>query len=417
MSEESTRSYDVVLWGATGFAGRLVAEYLAQHAGELRWAIAGRTRAKLESLRDDLAGIDPALAELPILVGDSFDRASLDAICEQTRVVCTTVGPYAKYGSQLVASCVAQGTDYCDLTGEPQWIRQMIDAHHDQARDTGARIVHCCGFDSIPSDLGTLMLQDFAQREFGAACQQIKFYVKSASGGFSGGTVASMSNLMEEAARDRDILKIVGHPYSLNPAGERHGPDGSLQQGPRYDEDIQAWTGPFVMASINEKIVRRTNALLDFPYGRDFRYGESTRFGKGAKGALLAGGFSAGMGAFTGLMALGPTRKLLERFALPDPGEGPSRDQIDGGHFNIELVGHGRAPDGPTFRLVGHVGADKDPGYGATAIMLAQSAICLAVDAIDDRPTGGVLTPASAMGMTLVERLRDAGMTFAVAAN
>ncbi len=419
MSPSSRRTYDLVLWGATGFVGRLVAEYLAGDArGEdvdkLRWAIAGRSRPKLEALRAELAGIDDELAELPILVGDSFDRASLDAITEQAHVVCSTVGPYAKYGNELVASCVAHGTDYCDLTGEPQWIRRMIDRHHNDARASGARIVHCCGFDSIPSDLGTLMLQEFALSEYGRPCEQVKFFVKGARGGMSGGTLASMSNLMEEAAKDREILRVVGHPYSLNPPDERHGPDGSVQQGPRHDPDIDAWTGPFVMAAVNEKIVRRSNALLDFRYGRDFRYGESMRIGKGVKGAIGAGGFAAGMGSFAGLMAVKPTRKLLEKFALPSPGEGPSRDKIEGGYFEIELFGRGRTATDEPFELTGRVHADKDPGYGATAIMLGESALCLA---FDDAPTdldGGVLTPASAMGMRLVERLREAGLIFSV---
>lgn len=419
MSESSRRTYDLVLWGATGFVGRLTAEYLARDAratdaDKLRWAIAGRNRAKLEALRDELADVDAALADLDILVGDSRDRASLDAITEETHVVCTTVGPYAKYGSELVASCVAHGTDYCDLTGEPQWIRRMIDEHHDEATQTGARIVHCCGFDSIPSDLGALMLQEYALAELGRSCDEIKFYVKAARGGLSGGTLASMSNLMEEAAKDHDILRVVGHPYSLNPPDERHGPDGSVQQGPRYDRDIDAWTGPFVMATVNEKIVRRSNALLGFRYGREFRYAESTRMGKGIKGAVGAGGFAAGMGGFAGLMAIKPTRKLLEKFALPSPGEGPSRDKIEGGFFEVELFGRGRADDGSPFELTGRVHADKDPGYGATAIMLGEAALCLAFDEAPAGLPGGVLTPASAMGMRLVERLREAGLIFSV---
>jgi short subunit dehydrogenase-like uncharacterized protein len=416
MPESKSREFDIVLYGATGFAGRLVAEYLADHPsqGEFKWAIAGRNRAKLEGIRDELTRINSDIAELPILIGDSLDRASLDAIAKKTRVVCTTGGPYAKYGSELVAACIANQTDYCDLTGEVQWVRRMIDAHHDQAREAGARIVHCCGFDSIPSDLGTLMVQDFARREFDAPCEQVKFFVAAMKGDFSGGTLASLSNVLQEATKDREVLKIVGHPYSLNPPDERTGPDDSSQQAPRYDDDIGAWTGPFMMAAVNEKIVRRSNALMDYPYGRQFRYGESISFGSGVKGALGAGSIAAGMGAFTGAMAFGPTRALLERFALPSPGEGPSRDKIENGYFKIKLLGRGEADDGTDFSINGRVHADKDPGYGATAIMLAESALCLALDDVNTGLDGGLLTPASAMGMTLVDRLRGAGLVFDV---
>jgi short subunit dehydrogenase-like uncharacterized protein len=416
MPTPKNREFDLVLWGATGFAGRLVAEYLADHPAHdgFSWAIAGRNQAKLEGVRDELARINPGVEDLAILIGDSLDRDSLDAIAEKTRVVCTTVGPYAKYGSELVAACIANGTDYCDLTGEVQWVRRMVDAHHDEAREAGARIVHCCGFDSIPSDLGTLMVQDFATREYGQPCEQVKFYITGMKGEFSGGTLASLSNVLEEATQNREILKIVGHPYSLNPPGERQGPDGSSQQGPQYDDDIDAWTGPFMMAAVNEKVVRRSNALLDYPYSRQFRYGESIRFGSGVKGALGAGSMAAGMGAFTGAMIFKPTRMLLEKFALPSPGEGPSRDKIENGFFKIELIGQGKADDGTDFSIRGRVRADKDPGYGATAIMLAESALCLALDEVDDALDGGVLTSASAMGMTLIDRLRGAGMTFEV---
>lgn len=417
MTDRADRTYDLVLWGATGFAGRLVAEYLVDHwSDQLYWAIGGRSLAKLEALRDELAGRAPNAEPPAIVTGDALDRDSLAAIAAQTRVVCSTVGPYAKYGSPLVDVCVAHQTDYCDLTGEVQWIRRMIEAHHDAAVASATRIVHCCGFDSIPSDLGCQMVERYATRTHGAPCDRVKYVLRGMSGGMSGGTLDSMANLFEEVGRDRSVLKTVGHPYALNPAGERRGPDGGTQNGLRYDEDLAAWTGPFVMAAVNEKIVRRTNALLGYPWGRDFRYSESMRTGAGVGGAAKAAALAGGLGAFTGAMALGPTRKLLQRFVLPAPGEGPSRERIDGGFFAVDLVGHGTGADGAPFEIRARVGADRDPGYGATAIMLGEAAVCLASgQADDDALGGGVLTPASAMGQTLVDRLRDAGMTWSVA--
>jgi short subunit dehydrogenase-like uncharacterized protein len=407
---DRSRTFDVVLWGATGFTGALVAEYLAQHrADDLRWAIAGRSKSKLEGVRARLSAIDDRLADLPLLVGDSHDRASLDAIAEQASVVCTTVGPYAMYGEELVAACVAAGTDYCDLTGETQFIRRMIDAHHDDAIASGARIVHCCGFDSIPSDLGTLVLQNAAQDRNGRACDRVTLYVDRTKGGMSGGTAASVKQMMEEVERDPGVRKILGHPYALNPAGERKGPDGSDARGVGRCADGR-WTAPFVMAAINTRIVRRSNALLDYPYGRDFRYAELVRFPKGAKGAAMAMGMTGGLGVFTVAMAMRPTRQLLSNTVLPEPGQGPSRREREAGYFRITLQGEGTDADGRPFTLHARVEGDQDPGYGESAKMLGESALCLALDGEALTSPGGILTPATAMGMTLVERLRAAGM-------
>ena len=409
----SSDQFDLILWGATGFTGTLVAHYLARRADsqDLRWALAGRNQTKLEEIRRQLG---PDFQDLPLLNADCFDRDSLDALVAQTNVICSTVGPYSEYGSELVAACVEGGADYCDLTGEAHWIRKMIDTHHDAAKDRGVRIVHCCGFDSIPSDLGTHLVQQEAKRRFGAFCDEVKFYVWKIRGGVSGGTIASMASTLEAAGEDRDIRRTLGDPYGLNPQGQRSGPDSSFQQGPRRDKTINAWTGPFVMATINEKVVRRTNALLDFRYGPEFRYSESSRVGKGIVGALRAGAMSAGFGAFGAGMMLKPTRKLLERFVLPAPGEGPSKEAVEKGYFTVRLVGLGTSEDGRAFEITATVGADKDPGYGATAIMLGESALCLALDEINDGLSGGILTPASAMGETLIDRLRDAMMTFSV---
>lgn len=403
---DRSRRYDIVLFGATGFTGRLVAEYLAEHYGDsdVRVALAGRSIAKLEDTR---RGLPAAGRDWPLLVADSHDRTSLDAIAENTSVVCTTVGPYAKYGAELVAACVAHGTDYCDLTGETQFIRRMIDAHHEEAKKTGARIVHCCGFDSIPSDLGTLMMQEASKERFGAPLQKLTYFAGETKGGFSGGTVASMLNLFEEIARDKRVLKILGNPYALNPEGERKGPDGSDQKGVRFDRDLGQWTAPFVMAAVNTRVVRRSNAILGYPWGEDFRYAEVMSTGKGPRGLARATAITSFLGGFMGAAAIDPIRKLLAARVLPKPGEGPSKEDRDKGFFVTRFVG--KTADGRALR--GRVEGTSDPGYGETAKMLAESALCLALGGPSE---GGVRTPASTMGMLLVERLRKAGMTFEV---
>ena len=405
----ASRTYDVVLWGATGFTGKLVAEYLTRHYGigrELRWAIGGRNRDKLAEVVRDLAVIDSRARELPILVGDSRDPASLEAIVKSTRVVATAVGPYAIHGRELVAACVENVTDYCDLTGETPFIRDMIDAHHARAKETGARIVNCCGYDSIPSDLGTLVVQEHAKKTHGAPCTEVKYFAGETKGGMSGGTVASMLNLIEQATRDPRVRSVMGNPYALDPERGR-GPDGKDQLGVRWDEDLRRWTGPFVMAAINTRIVRRTNALLGYAYGKDFRYSEAMSFASGAKGWMAAAATSTGLGLALGVIGVPPLRSLLARSVLPKPGEGPSKEKRDSGYFTSRLVGLGGSA-----KLLGVVKGTSDPGYGETAKMLSESAVCLAKD---DLPrVGGVLTPAVAMGMRLVERLRAAGMTFEV---
>lgn len=403
---DRSRRFDIVLFGATGFTGRLVAEYLAEHYGDsgVRIALAGRNRGKLEEVR---RGLPKVANGWPILIADSHDRASLDAVAKDASVVCTTVGPYAKYGAELVAACVARGTDYCDLTGETQFVRRMIDQHHAAAKKTGARIVHCCGFDSIPSDLGTLMMQHASQERFRAPLQKLTYFAGETKGGFSGGTVASMLNLFEEIQRDKSVLKILGNPYALNPEGERKGPDGSDQKGVRFDRDLGQWTAPFVMAAINTRVVRRSNAILGYPWGKDFRYAEVMSTGKGPRGLARATAITSFLGGFMGAAAIDPIRKLLASRVLPKPGEGPSKQARDQGFFVTRFVG--KTADGRELR--GRVAGTSDPGYGETAKMLAESALCLALGGPSD---GGVRTPASTMGMLLVERLRQAGMTFEV---
>lgn len=414
---DRSRRFDVVLFGASGFTGQLVAEYLVRHyaGSDLRLALAGRSKTKLEEVRRELASVDPRAADLPILVGDSFDAASLEDLASQAEVVCTTVGPYSKYGGELVAACVRHGTDYCDLAGEPHFVRRMIDAHHEDAVRTGARIVHCCGFDSVPSDLGTLMIQKAFRERHGRYADEVRFLAGESRGGVSGGTVASVLEVLEAAATDRSVRRILRHPYGLNPEGECTGPDGPDQAGVRYDRDLGMWTGPFLMAVVNARVVRRSHALLGFPWGREFRYSEAMTFGRGLKGFLWATAASGAFGALVAGIALPPIRALLAR-KLPAPGEGPSREKREAGFFRARLVATGKDEGGRHARLRGLVEGVSDPGYGETAKMLGESALCLALDGAALDVSGGIRTPASTMGMRLVERLRAAGMTFEIRA-
>ena len=401
------REFDVVVWGATGFTGVLVAEFLSSRYGvddSLRWAIAGRDAGKLAAVKESLgAGAE----SLQTIVADSFDESKLNAMTSRTTVVISTVGPYAKYGSPLVAACVRAGTHYCDLAGEAQWIRQMIDTHQAEAEQTGARIVNCCGFDSVPMDMGVWFLQREAKERFGNYCESISMLVKATKGGASGGTIASMLNLIRESRADRSIAKILGDPYGLNPEGERSGPDGREQQNARYDKAANSWTAPFVMAGINTKLVRRSHALMGFPYGRDFRYHEAILTGGGFGGRVKANMVTIGLGTFIFLASYKTTRNLLERFVLPKPGDGPNKTQRETGFFNLRQFG--RLPDGTVIKT--RITGDRDPGYGSTSKMLSECAICLAKD--DLETGGGVWTPAAAMGDALLKRLQEnAGLSF-----
>ncbi len=406
---DADREFDVVVWGATGFTGALVAEYLLAQYGvgdSLRWALAGRSEDKLAGLKETLGA---KAASVPTIVADSFDEQSLAAMVANTRVVISTVGPYAKYGSPLVAACVEHATHYCDLAGETQWIRRMIDQHHDAAAGNGTRIVHCCGFDSVPMDIGVWFLQQEAMRRHGSYCTSIAMLVKAMRGGASGGTIASLLNVVKEARADRDVARVVADPYGLNPADERQGPDGPDQRNVSFDDRVRAWTAPFVMAAINTKVVRRSHALLDYPYGRDFRYREATLMGKGASGWLKAGALTVGLGGFVTAAGFDFSRGLLERFVLPEPGEGPDREQREKGFFDLRQFGEFANGTVIKSRITG----DRDPGYGSTSKMLAESGVCLALDELSS--DGGVLTPAVAMGDALLGRLQEnAGLSFEI---
>ena len=415
MGSRLDRAHDVVLFGATGFTGRLVAEYLVLHGPpSLRLALAGRSRDKLEAARRDLAVHSPRATELPLLLGDARDQVAVEAMASSARVVCTTVGPYSKYGAALVAACARVGTDYCDLTGEVPFMRETIDRHDATAKTSGARIVHACGFDSIPSDLGVFLAAHHLRETHDVGLAHDHGYFGESKGGFSGGTVDSALYMMEQAAHDRSLRRLLADPYALVPDRTKdRGAKVRDQTRPMYSEELGRWTAPFLMASVNTRVVRRSNALLG-GYGRDFRYAESMTMARGAKGFLAATAFTAALGALFGALSVPPARKLIAR-ALPSPGEGPDKAKRDAGYFVTRHVATSDADEkGRTHRVLVTVRGTSDPGYGETAKMLGESALCLALDPLPDGRAGdhagGVTTPAASMGMRLVERLRTAGM-------
>ena len=402
----STRDLDIVLFGATGFTGTLVAQALLStdevRTGGARVALAGRSKTKLEAVLRNLDVDDDIRARTELVVVDAADVPALKALAARTKVVCTTVGPYLEHGLPLVAACAENGTHYCDLTGEPPFIRRSIDNNGEAARTSGARIVHCCGFDSIPSDLGTLLLQQAAIDD-GGPCQKVVYTLGRVKGGFSGGTAHSMLGIFEAASKDKAVRKTMSDPYSLVPDGKR-GSDRGDRFSVHHDADVDGFVGPFLMGPINTRIVRRTNHMLEQRYGDDFSYGEQHRFGRGVKGRLIANGVRAGLVATMGVGSNKAGRALLGR-VFPAPGEGPSKEERESGFFEGHF--HGRRDDGAHFSAF--VRGEKDPGYAGTAIMLSQAALSLAFDTLG---APGVTTPAAALGMPLVERLRRQGMTF-----
>ena len=380
------REFDIIVYGATGYTGRLVAEYLKTKTG-LKWAMAGRSADKLAEVRD-LIG---AAADTPLIVADASDPASLDAMVKRTKVVLTTVGPYQLYGNELVEACVANGTDYTDLCGEPAWMRQKIDQHNEAAKASGARIVFSAGFDSIPFDLGVLMLQKHCVETFGAPAPRVKGRVRAMKGTFSGGTAASMKATMAAASKDPAVIKYLTNPFSL--AGGFEGPAQPAGNKPEYDESIGSWATSFVMAPINTKNVHRTNALLGQAFGADFVYDEMMLTGPGEQGEAMAKHVAS--------------TPMMGGADDPKPGEGPSKEERDTGFYDVLFIAE--YPDGRTAKL--SVKGDRDPGYGSTSKMISETAIALS----ENQGAGGVTTPGAALGETLVDRLqRYAGLSFAV---
>ena len=406
---QTDSQYDVVVLGATGFVGQLVCRYLLAQVGtpgELSWAAVGRSRAKLEQLVTDLGA---EAANLPLLTADVTDASTLQALCAQARVVVSTVGPYALYGEPLVKICAETGTDYCDLTGEVQWIRRMVQTYETMAQQSGARIVHCCGFDSIPSDLGVYYLQQQAQQQLGEPCVRVKMRVKDSQGGVSGGTIASGINAVKEATSDPAVREALANPYILCP------PNGDLPDHPpalipvQYDEAFQEWITPFVMAGVNMPVVLRSHALLDNAYGKGFQYDEAILTGSGTPGWMVAQGLNIGLGGFAVAAAVPPLRWALENWVLPAPGEGPSTEAQEQGFYDLRFWG--QTATGKTIQT--KVTGDRDPGYGSTAKMLGQAGLCLAKDFPKSAKPGGFWTPATMFGDRLIERLVTyAGLTF-----
>ncbi|PHR90875.1 MAG: saccharopine dehydrogenase [Robiginitomaculum sp.] len=386
------REFDLVVYGATGFTGRLIAEYLAKHYGndDVKWAMAGRSDAKLAQVRD----LIHAPADTPLIIADSSDPSSLKALAERTKVVITTVGPYQLYGVPMLEACIAAGTDYVDLCGEPAWMHDTVLEYHDAAKASGARIVHSCGFDSIPFDLGVYFLQQHAIKTTGAPIARVKGRMRKMRGETSGGTAASFMETMARVQREPEVMNWLKDPFSLCP--DFDGPKQPHGAKPIYDEDLGTWAAPFIMASINTKNVHRSNALLGHQYGADFVYDEMVQTGPGEAGEAAANAVAS-----SGGMDKNP----------PKPGEGPSQESRDAGFYDAMFTGLSVE----NTRITAGVTGDKDPGYGSTSKMIAEAAICLARDVSHDDVAGGVLTPAPAMGQALIDRLvANAGLTFTI---
>ncbi|MBE9031236.1 saccharopine dehydrogenase NADP-binding domain-containing protein [filamentous cyanobacterium LEGE 11480] len=406
-----TPYYDLVVFGATGFVGRILCQYLLHQIGgngNVTWAIAGRSSEKLDAL---IASLGTSAANLPKITADISDESSLRNLCAQTKVVISTVGPYALYGEPLVKVCAETGTDYCDLTGEPQWIRQMIQRYETAATSSGARIIHCCGFDSIPSDLGVYYLQQQAKQRFGQPCDRVKMRVKATQGGVSGGTAASGINVVKEASANPDLRQELTNPYSLCPDSESSSELPPILVPVEYDENFQGWVSPFVMAAINTRIVLRSNALLNHDYGHNFQYEEGMLTGPGAMGWIVAQGLKLGLGSIALATTLPLTRWLLENTLIPKVGEGPSAAVQAQGFYDLRFWGV--TADGQTIQV--KLTGDRDPGYGSTAKILGQAGLCLSKDLPKSLKGGGFWTPASIFGEILIQRLvKDAGLTLEV---
>lgn len=384
-----SKEWDIVVYGATGFTGRLVCEYLSSQygaEGEVSWAMAGRSQQKLEQVRGEL-GISDAV---PLVVADAADTASIDAMVAKAKVVLTTVGPYQLYGSDLVRACAAAGTDYVDLCGEPAWMHEMIAAHGDAAKASGARIVFSCGFDSIPFDLGVLFLQQLAAEDQQAPLTRIKGRVRNMKGTMSGGTLASFKATMAAAGKNPELIKVLMDSFALTEGFA--GPEQPSGLAPIYEDDLDSWSAPFVMATINTKNIHRSNFLLGHPYGEDFVYDEMLLTGPGEQGEAIAKGVAA-------------DKSMAE--STIQPGEGPSQEERDNGSYDVMFSGSNSSG----YKVVASVQGDKDPGYGSTSKMIAEAAVCLALH--PELAAGGIWTPAAALGAPLIDRLQNnAGLTF-----
>ena len=398
---ENKKELDLIIWGATGFTGQLVCEYINKtySSSSLRWGIAGRNKEKISDIGKNLK-----IGNDKIFIADSNDLESLIKLTSKTKVICTTVGPYAKYGTNLIEACIKTGTNYCDITGETQWIRQIIDKYHSSAIEKRIKIINSCGFDSIPSDMGVFYSQKRIFEKTGKYATKINMRVAGAKGGISGGTYNSLSNVLEEARVDKNVRKTLTNPYGLNPIDKQFGPDKPDLQKVIFDKISNSWIAPFVMAGINTKIVRRSHALIDFKYGADFCYDEATLTGKGIFGQIR--GYMSLIPIFLATRKKGSIIKNIVDYALPKSGEGPSEKTRISGYYNLRFY---LTHQNKTY--ISKVIGDRDPGYGSTSKMLSESAVCLALDKTPE--TYGILTPSVALGDSLLKRLKEnAGLTF-----
>ena len=398
------RKYDLVVWGATSFTGKLVTEYLFNKYGssKIKWAIAGRNLDKLEKVRFQVAD-----GNLPMFIADSFDEESLSKFVKKTRVVCSTVGPYSLYGTKLVKLCVENNTNYCDITGEAHWIRNLIDDYHEEAKSKKIKIVNSCGFDSIPSDMGVYFIQNEIKKTYKSYANSVKMRVAGVRGGISGGTYGSINNLLKEAYSNKKIFRVLNNPYGLNPKNKMEGMDKKDLRKIIFDKESNSWIYPFIMAGINTKIVRRSHALTNFQYGKDFRYEEAMMSGKGISG-LLKAILAVFPLAMIGLNPNSFLKKIVNSY-MPKPGEGPGLEKRKNGFYNLRFYVTIDEKRKAFAKVIG----DNDPGYGSTSKMLAESALCLAFDKLPENY--GVVTPSFAMGKQLLERLRNnAGLDFKI---
>lgn len=400
----SAQEFEIIVYGATGFTGRLVAEHLLRTYGvdgDVRWAMAGRDREKLKQVAIEIG----APMNTPLIEAKTSDSGAMDALAHRARVIITTVGPYQKYGEPLLAACARNGTDYIDLCGEPNWMAAMIEKYEAAAKQSGARIVFSGGFDSIPFDCGVWFVQQEALKRFGAPARSVRGRMRKMKGTFSGGTMASMLATFDAMKRDPGLAERMSDPFALSPSRLAAQPSGD---GVIHEEDIPSWSAPFVMAAINTKNVHRTNALRGYPYGRDFTYSEMMLTGDGKAGEKRARAAASQAKMQQSLLNFPPTRALLRQFALPKPGQGPNKEQRETGMFDVLVVAD--AGDGRQLRA--GVTGDKDPGYGSTSKMLSEAALCLSATPRETTP-GGVWTPAAAMGDALIDRLQlRAGLRF-----
>ena len=397
----NTKQLDLIIWGATGFTGQLVSEYINKKYSNtaLKWGIAGRNKEKASVIAERLN-----IAKDRIFIADCNNIESLIKLTSKTKVICTTVGPYAKLGTNLIEACIKTNTNYCDITGETQWIRKMIDKYHTRAKENKIKIINSCGFDSIPSDMGVFYSQKKLFEKTGKYASKINMRVAGAKGGISGGTYNSLSNVLEEARVDKEVRKTLTNPYGLNPIDKQNGPDKGDLQSVIFDKVSNSWIAPFVMAGINTKIVRRSHALIDFKYGSDFSYDEATLSGKGVLGQVK--GYLSLIPIFLATRKKGSFIKNIVDYILPKSGEGPSENTRISGYYNLRfyLTQQNKI-------YLSKVIGDMDPGYGSTSKMLAESAVCLALDKTPE--TYGILTPSVALGDPLLKRLQEnAGLTF-----